>query len=115
MKVKFSDTYGNDVTYILYDTELGHAFERMLPMTIVLSKIGTTEFSFVPPKKLNTFGAALAPGGAEGLCYHAPWNEIILYYGGYSQYEDLFELGTPIAGQGAVRNLKGPVLVEEIL
>lgn len=114
MKVKFSDQYGNDVTYHLHDTELGHAFERMLPLTVYLNKSGSNEFSFSSPKKLNTFGAQTAPGGLEGLCYHQPWNEIILYYRGYNQYEDLYELGMPIDGHGAVRNFRGPVLIEEI-
>ncbi|MEY8307942.1 cyclophilin-like fold protein [Erysipelotrichaceae bacterium 51-3] len=114
MKVKFSDQYGNDVTYNVPESELGYAFERMLPMTVKMTKTGSREFSFVPPKKMNCFGAQLAPGGIEGLCYHQPWNEIILYYGGYSEYEDLYELGTPICGMGAVRNLKGDVIVEKV-
>lgn len=114
MKVKFSDTYGNDATYVLHDNELGHAFERLLPMTVEMNKIGSTELAFTPKKKMSTFGAPLAPGGVEGLCYHQPWNQVILYYGGYSEYEDLYEIGYPIAGQGAVRYFKGPIYVEEI-
>ena len=114
MKVKFSDQYGKALTYNVPESELGYAFERMLPMTVKMTKTGSREFSFVPPKKMNCFGAQLAPGGIEGLCYHQPWNEIILYYGGYSEYEDLYELGTPICGMGAVRNLKGDVIVEKV-
>ena len=114
MKFKFSDSYGNDVTYEIHDSELGHALERMLPLTVILNQIGSSEMSFVPPKKLSTFGAPIAPGGIEGLCYHEPWNEVILYYGGYSQYENLYEIGMLVAGQGAVRNLHGPVKIEEI-
>lgn len=114
MKVKFSDQNGNDVTYVLEDTELGHAFERMLPMTVNIQNLASNEKGFMSPKKLSVFGANLAPGGLEDLCYHKPWNQIILFYGGYSDYEDLYELGHPIAGQGQVRNLKGPVYIEEI-
>lgn len=115
MKIKFSDQYGNDVTYHIHDNELGRALTRMLPLTIVLHKTGSSELSFVSPKKLDTFGAFTAPGGLEALCYHQPWNEVILYFGGYSQYEDMYEIGVPIAGMGQVRNLRGPVLIEEIL
>lgn len=114
MKFKFADTYGNDVTYEVHDSELGHALERMLPLEVVMTKSGTNEKSFISPRRLSTFGAPLAPGGLEGLCYHEPWNEIILYYGGYSEYEDLYEIGRPIDGQGAVRNLKGTVTITEI-
>ncbi len=114
MKIKFSDTFGNDVTYVLNDSEAAHALERMLPMTVTLDQFASNEKGFYPNKKLNIFGAPLAPGGQEGLCYHRPWNQVILAYGGYSQYEGLYELGMPIAGQGAVRNLKGPVLIEEL-
>ncbi|MGM9960822.1 MAG: cyclophilin-like fold protein [Allobaculum sp.] len=115
MKVKFSDQFGNEVIYKVDSiSELGHAFCRMLPLTVILQKTGSNEFSFVSPKKLNTFGANTAPGGLEALCYHQPWNEVIIYYGGYSEYEDLFEIGSPISGMENVRNLHGPVFVEEI-
>ncbi|UNT92364.1 hypothetical protein [Allobaculum sp. Allo2] len=50
MKFKFSDSYGNDVTYEIHDSELGHALERMLPLTVILNQIGSSEMSFVPPK-----------------------------------------------------------------
>ncbi len=114
MKVIFSDQNGNDVTYHIHDNELGRAFVRLLPMTVVMTKSGSNELQFSSPKRMNVFGAPLAPGGLEGLCYHQPWNEILLYYGGYSEYEDLYELGTPIKGQGAVRNLNGPILIEQV-
>lgn len=115
MKIKFSDEYGNDVTYVIEDTELGHAFERLLPQTVRMNKIGSNEMAFTPSKKLSVFGAELAPGGKEALCYHKTWNEVILFYGGYEPQEGLFLMGDPIKGQGAVRNLKGPILIEEIL
>lgn len=114
MKVKFSDQQGNDVTFVLNESEAAHAFERMLPMTVELTNFASNEKGFYPRKKINTFGAPLAPGGLEGLCYHKPWNQVIIFYGGYSDYEDLYELGYPISGQGQIRNLKGPVLIEEI-
>lgn len=69
---------------------------------------------FIPDKKLNTFGAPLAKGGTESLCYHSSWNEIILYYGGYKVADDLYEIGRPIAGSGQIRNLRNPVLVDEL-
>ena len=115
MKVKFSDQNGNDVTYHIHDNELGRAFCRLLPMTVKMTKSGSNELQFSSPKRMNTFGATQAPGGLEGLCYHQPWNEILLYYGGYSEYEDLYEIGMPIAGQGAVKYLRGPVLVEQVI
>lgn len=114
MLIKFSDEYGNDVTYELEDTELGHAFERLLPLTVWLNKTGPNEFSFTPVKRLNTFGASEAPGGREALCYNKSWNEVFLYYGGYEPADNLYIFGMPIKGQGAVRNLKGPVTIEEI-
>lgn len=114
MKFKFSDTYGNDVTYEVNDSELGHAFERLLPITVVMTRSGSSELSFMPPKRLSTFGAPKAKDGREALCYHEPWNEIILYYGGYDSNDNVYVIGTPIAGMGAVRNLKGPITIEEI-
>lgn len=114
MKVRFSDQHGNEVVYKLYDTELGHAFERLLPITIKLEKTGANERSFMSPKRLNTFGANIAPGGLEALCYHKPWQQIILYFDGYNQYEDMYELGQLLYQVGSVRNLRGPILVEEI-
>lgn len=115
MKIKFSDQYGNDVTYEIEDTELGHAFERLLPQTVWMNKTGSSQFSFTPAKKLSVFGAKEAAGGKEAICYHKPWNEIILFYGGYQPDEGLYQLGVPVKGQGAVRNLKGPILIEELL
>lgn len=114
MKARFSDQYGNEVIYKLFDTELGHAFERLLPMTVELQKTGSNERSFLAPKRLNTFGANLAPGGEEVLCYHVPWQQIVLYFDGYSQYEDMYEIGMPIFTEGSIRNMRGPVLIEEI-
>ncbi|MDO4664328.1 MAG: cyclophilin-like fold protein [Erysipelotrichaceae bacterium] len=115
MKVKISDEFGNEVIYKVHDDELSHAFCRMLPLTVVLQKSGSNEFSFVSPKKMNTYDACTAPGGVEALCYHQPWNEILIYYAGYSQYEDLYEIGVPISGNETARNLHGPVFIEEVL
>ena len=115
MKIKISDKIGNDVTFALNESEAAHALERMLPMEVNLQKLSSNETAFSLSKKINTFGAPLASGGLEVLAYHKPWNMVIIAYGGYSDYEDLYELGMPIAGQGQIRNMKGQVLIEEIL
>jgi hypothetical protein len=114
MKVRMSDEFGNEVIYELYDTELGHGFQRLLPFAVNLQQSGSNERSFTPSRKFDVFDAPLASGGVEALCYHQPWEEVILYYGGYSEYEGLYEIGKPIDGQGAVRYLKNPVYFEEI-
>ncbi|MCF0246470.1 MAG: hypothetical protein HUJ55_06565 [Ileibacterium sp.] len=114
MKIRFKDTKGNDVTYELIESEASLELTRMLPMTVEIQDFHSNEKGFWCPKKLNVFGAPLAPGGLESLCYFKPWNQIVLFYGGYSEYEDLYELGMPVAGQGQVRNLKGQVTIEKI-
>ena len=114
MRIRFDDLKGNDVTYEILESEASLAFSRMLPMTVDMQDLASNAKGFMLSKKLNTFGAPLAPGGLEALCYYKPWGMIVLMYGGYSEYEELFELGTPIAGQGQVRNLKGKVCVDKI-
>lgn len=114
MKIKISDERGNDVTCVLNESEAAHALERMLPMNVHISDYSSNEKGFTPPKKINIFGAPLASGGNEVLAYYRPWNVVMLAYGGYSEYEELYELGIPVAGQGQIRNLRGPVFIEEI-
>ncbi len=114
MKIKMTDTRGNDVTCVLNDSEAAHALQRMLPLRIELNDYASNEKGFISPKKINIFGAPLASGGQEVLAYYRPWNIIMLMYGGYSEYEELYELGIPTAGQGQIRNMKGEVVIEEI-
>ena len=114
MRIRFDDLKGNDVTYEIVESEASLAFSRMLPMTVNIQDLASNEKGFMISKKLNTFGAPLASGGVEALCYFKPWSMIVLMYGGYSEYEDLYELGSPISGQGQVRNLKGLVYVKEV-
>ncbi|WP_273235313.1 cyclophilin-like fold protein [Ileibacterium valens] len=114
MKIKISDTRGNDVTCTLNESEAAHALERMLPLKTSLSDYASNEKGFMPPKKINVFGAPLSNGGTEVLAYYRPWNVVMLIYGGYSEYDELYELGMPVAGQGQIRNMKGEVLIEEI-
>ncbi len=51
MKIKISDTRGNDVTCTLNESEAAHALERMLPLKTSLSDYASNEKGFMPPKK----------------------------------------------------------------
>lgn len=66
----------------------------LLPVELTIEDYSTNEKIAYLPRKLTDRGAA--PFGSEAvgdLCYYAPWNNLVFYYGRYRYSSGLIRLG----------------------
>ena len=58
--------------------------------------------------------AFVTGGGAGGLAYFEPWGNVVMYYGDFGSYSELYELGKAVSGSEAIGELSGEVFVEAV-
>lgn len=104
--VQFS---GGEVVYELNGSPAADSLYEQLPITIPVEDYSTNEKIFYPPQSLDTSGTPQASGKAGTLAYYAPWGDVVMFYGDYSQNSSLFELGWVVSGSELVSGMSGTI------
>ena len=108
VSVRFGESV---VVYALNDSAAADSLYEQLPLTVQIEDYSTNEKIFYPPEELD-IGAPLAQGGAGTLAYYAPWGDVVMFYGDYSENSSLYELGQAVSGEELVSQMAGTVTIE---
>lgn len=103
-----------EIIYELNDSKAAADLLAQLPLTMEAEDFSTNEKIFYPPRELDTADAPLAEGGAGTLAYYAPWGDVVMFYGDYSENASLFELGQAVSGQELISGLSGMITIEAV-
>ena len=87
---------------------------EQLPITVEVEDFSTNEKIFYPPQELDTSDTPAAEGGAGTLAYYAPWGDVVMFYGEYSENSSLYELGHVVSGGELIPELAGTVEIEAV-
>lgn len=109
ISVQFGD---NTVIYELNDGTAADSLYAQLPLTIEVEDYSTNEKIFYPPQELDTADSPLAASGAGTLAYYAPWGDVVMFYGDYSENASLYELGQAVSGAELVGQMMGTVIID---
>ena len=109
ISVRFGE---NTVVYALNDGSAADALYEMLPLPVEVEDYSTNEKIFYPPQELDTSDAPLADAGAGTLAYYAPWGDVVMFYGDYSQNPSLFALGQVVSGGALVSGMSGTITID---
>ena len=103
----------NDVIYELNSSQAALDLYNQLPLTLEVETFSTNEKIFYPPAELNTASTPNADEGEKGvLAYYAPWGDVVMFYGNYSENPSLFELGHVISGEELISRLSGTITID---
>lgn len=106
---------GHTVVFELNDSPASKSLYNQLPLTIEVENYGGNEKIFYPPVRLEIGDTQLTKGGGEGgLAYFASWGDVIMYYGDFSSYSGLYDLGTAISGREWIEELSGEIVIEGV-
>lgn len=109
---RLSVTWGeHQVLYALHDSPAAASLLEQLPLTIAVEDYSTNEKIFYPPQPLDTADTPTASGGAGTLAYYAPWGDVVMFYGDYSENPSLFALGQIVSGEELVAQMCGTVTI----
>lgn len=108
ISVQFGD---NVIIYELNDGTAADSLYEQLPLTIEVEDYSTNEKIFYPPEELNISNSPLAQAGAGTLAYYAPWGDVVMFYGDYSENSSLYELGQVVSGEELIDELSGTITV----
>ena len=111
ISVKFGD---NTVIYELNNSPAADSLYEQLPITAEAEDFSTNEKIFYPPQALDTSGTPLAAGGTGTLAYYAPWGDVVMFYGGFSENSSLFQLGQVVSGGELVSEMSGTVTIDVV-
>lgn len=109
IQVLFGDSA---VIYQLNDSAAADSLYRQLPLTVEVEDYSTNEKIFYPPEELDTGNTPLAQAGAGTLAYYAPWGDVVMFYGDYSENASLFELGQVVSGGELVGGMSGSITID---
>lgn len=110
MAVRFGEY---TVVFELNEGSAAASLYEQLPLTVDVEDYSTNEKIFYPPEKLDTGDSPLAKGGAGTLAYYAPWGDVVMFYGDYSENPSLYELGRVVSGGEHVEEMSGTVTVDK--
>ena len=93
-----------DFTATLYDSPTARDFLEHLPLDLKLEDYADSEKITYLPEKLTEEGAGPFENPAPGdICYFAPWGNLAMYHGNYSNYPRLIRLGKLENGPAPLR------------
>ena len=102
-----------EVIFALNDTPAAKSLLAQLPLSVDTEPYSDNEIIFYPDEPLDT-AEGLEGGGTAGyLGYFAPWNDVVMYYGDFSEYPGLYILGEAVSGAENIRNIQGRVTISE--
>lgn len=98
------------IVYALNDSQAAKELYEQLPLTVEVENFSTNEKIFYPPKALDITGAPPADG-SQGLCYYAPWGDVVMFYDHFGQGGGLYALGEVVSGEEDIERLSGTIEV----
>lgn len=104
----------NTVIYELNDSMAADSLYEQLPFTLEVEDFSDNEKIFYPPEELDTTDAPLADEGAGTLAYYAPWGDVVMFYGEYSENSSLYELGQIVSGEELVGEMSGSITISAV-
>lgn len=110
LKVRVSSG-STSVVFTLNDTQAAQDLYAQLPLTVEVENFSTNEKIFYPKKKLNITGASEAYAKKGGLCYYAPWGNVVMFYAHFGQGNRLYSLGEAIEGVDNIEKLRGKITI----
>ena len=105
---------GGTVVYQPNDSAAADAPLVQLSLTTEVEDYSTNEKIFYPPQVLDATDTPPAEGGAGSPAYYAPWGDVVMFYGDYSENASLFELGQAVSGQELISGLSGMITIEAV-
>lgn len=108
MKVASKDF---EMIYALNESRAADDLYAQLPLAIEVQNFGSNEKIFYPPQKLNTDNTPPASGGRGKLAYYAPWGDVVMFYGSFSETSSLYELGEIVSGAENIEKLTGTITI----
>ena len=103
-----------EVVFALNDTPAAQSLAAMLPLSADTETYSDNEIIFHPEEPLDTENGMEGGGTAGCLGYFAPWNNVVMYYGGFEEYPGLYILGEAVSGAENIENIRGTVTLELI-
>ena len=104
--------FGEDsIVYELNGSLAALSLLEQLPLTVQVEDYGGNEKIFYPPVELDTADTPTASGSAGTLAYYAPWGDVVMFYGSYSENPSLYELGQAVSGSEFISRLEGSATI----
>ena len=103
-----------EVIFALNDTPAAKSLLSQLPLTADTEPYSDNEIVFHPGKPLSTENGREGGGTAGYLGYFAPWDNVVMYYGDFSEYPGLYILGEAVSGKENINNIRGEITIESV-
>lgn len=109
-RIRVEDENGNVVVFELNDSPAATDLYRQLPLAVAVEDYSTNEKIFYP-EALDVTDTPTANTGIGTLAYYAPWGDVVMFYGEYSENPNLYALGQAVEGTDQIRNLTGTIQI----
>ena len=103
-----------EVIFALNDTPAAKSLLAQLPLTVDTEPYSNNEIIFYPDEPLDTEDGLEGGGTAGYLGYFAPWNDVVMYYGDFSEYPGLYILGEAVSGAENIEKITGQITIDII-
>jgi hypothetical protein len=84
---------GVQYRFFLNESSASHDLAGRCPLTVEIENYSDNEKIFYLDSPLDVSDTPLATGAAGTICYYAPWNDAVIFYGEAAPAEGLYELG----------------------
>ena len=101
-----------EVIFALNDTPAAKSLLAQLPLTVDTEPYSNNEIIFYPDEPLDTEDGLEGGGTAGYLGYFAPWNDVVMYYGDFSEYPGLYILGEAVSGAENIEKITGQITID---
>lgn len=102
---------GGTILFELNDSSASGDLYAQLPLTVQIEDFSTNEKIFYP-EELDISDTPQAGMAVGTLAYYAPWGDVVMFYGEYSENPSLYELGHVVSGEELIPDLSGSVIIE---
>lgn len=104
---------GSEIIFELNDSTAAADLYAQLPLSVEIEDFSDNEKIFYP-EALDTADTPLAGVETGTLAYYAPWGDVVMFYGEYSENPSLYELGHAVSGEEEISQLSGTVELEAV-
>ncbi|HJA33128.1 MAG TPA: hypothetical protein H9794_02565 [Candidatus Mediterraneibacter merdigallinarum] len=104
---------GSEIIFELNDSTAAADLYAQLPLSVEIEDFSDNEKIFYP-EALDTADTPLAGVETGTLAYYAPWGDVVMFYGEYSENPSLYELGHAVSGEEEISQLSGTVEIEAV-
>ena len=113
-QIRVSAQDGSEIIFELNDSSAASDLYEQLPLSVEIEDFSDNEKIFYP-EELDISDTPLAGTEIGTLAYYAPWGDVVMFYGEYSEKPSLYELGHVVSGGEVIPELTGTVMIEAVL